>query len=127
MLAEIVFVVKEEFTKAGPGTPVSLSSVFLEVAEARLPSAIFWTPLRAAWTIWSWVRDFVIYKRVAENDGAVYKQPGRHWKLRRLRKPPEGGMRPAVILHPDFPDMSLGAENHAGRRECGFGVNYGVV
>ena len=38
-------------------TLVSFTSVSLEVAEARLPSAIFCTPLRAACTIWSWVRE----------------------------------------------------------------------
>jgi hypothetical protein len=27
--------------------------------EATLPSAMFCTPLRAAWTIWSWVRLFL--------------------------------------------------------------------
>ena len=37
-------------------TLVSLSSDFFEVPEAWLPSAMFCTPLRAACTIWSWVR-----------------------------------------------------------------------
>jgi hypothetical protein len=34
-----------------------LSSAFFEVAEAKLPSAMFCTPLGAAWTIWSRVRE----------------------------------------------------------------------
>ena len=41
----------EVFDRIGPVT------VWLEVAEARLPSAMFWRPLRAAWTIWSRVRE----------------------------------------------------------------------
>jgi len=44
-------------------TPTSLSSVFLEVPEAWLPSAIFCLPLRAAWIIWSVVRDLGLINR----------------------------------------------------------------
>jgi hypothetical protein len=41
----------------GRATFVSFSSVFFDVAEATLPSARFCFPLRAACTIWSWLRD----------------------------------------------------------------------
>ena len=44
-------------------TPISLSSVFLEVPEAMLPSAMFCRPLRAACTIWSCVRERLSMKR----------------------------------------------------------------
>jgi hypothetical protein len=37
-------------------TPTNFNSVFLEVPDAMLPSAMFCLPLRAACTIWSWVR-----------------------------------------------------------------------
>jgi hypothetical protein len=37
-------------------TLVSFSSIFFDVPLATLPSAMFCTPDRAAWTIWSWVR-----------------------------------------------------------------------
>ena len=42
---------------------VSLSSASLEVPEMRLPSAMFLLPLRAACTIWSWVRDLMLMTR----------------------------------------------------------------
>ena len=38
--------------------PTSFSSIFLDVPLTWLPSAMFLLPLRAACTIWSWVRDF---------------------------------------------------------------------
>jgi hypothetical protein len=38
-------------------TLISRSSAWLELAEARLPSEMFWRPLRAAGTIWSHVRE----------------------------------------------------------------------
>jgi hypothetical protein len=47
-LAKEVFKIEQEFLQAGLGHTVSLSSVFLEVAEATLPSAMFCTPDRAA-------------------------------------------------------------------------------
>jgi hypothetical protein len=34
-----------------------VQAVWDEAAAARLPSAIFWRPERAAWIIWSTVRD----------------------------------------------------------------------
>jgi len=43
-------------SKLARATFVSFSSIFLDVPLAFDPSAMFCTPLRAACTIWSWVR-----------------------------------------------------------------------
>lgn len=56
-LAQEVLVVQQELSRLARATLTSRSSVWLEVAAARLPSAMFWRPLRAACTIWSFVRE----------------------------------------------------------------------
>jgi hypothetical protein len=48
-VAEEIFVVEQQLMRR--------SSVCEEVADARLPSAMFWRPERAAWIIWSTVRE----------------------------------------------------------------------
>lgn len=50
-LPQEILVVECEFFEAGPCHAGNLSSFFREVPEAWLPSAMFCTPLRAAWTI----------------------------------------------------------------------------
>jgi hypothetical protein len=49
--------------KLARATLVSFISIFLEVVAAPLPSEMFRTPLRAACTIWSWVRLLLSMKR----------------------------------------------------------------
>ncbi len=59
-------------------------TLFLEVALASLPSAMFGTPLRAAWTIRSWVRLFLRMCR-SQNRTVTSQTSGVSWKLRRFR------------------------------------------
>jgi hypothetical protein len=56
-VAQVVLVVEQQFLKAGAATFTRRSSVCEEVAEQRLPSAMFCRPERAACTIWSTVRE----------------------------------------------------------------------
>lgn len=56
-MAEEVLAVAQQFFEAGAPTLVSLISVLFDVPEATLPSSMLRTPLRAACTIWSWVRE----------------------------------------------------------------------
>jgi hypothetical protein len=55
-LPQKIFVIELKFFEAARATLVNFSSNFFEVPLAWLPSAMFWTPLRAACTIWSCVR-----------------------------------------------------------------------
>lgn len=53
-------------------TLVSFISDFREVAAAPLPSLIFRTPLRAAWIIWSCVRERLSMNRSQKTTVASY-------------------------------------------------------
>ncbi len=50
-LPQKILIIELQLFQTGPPTLVSLSSIFFEVPDAWLPSAIFCTPDRAACTI----------------------------------------------------------------------------
>ena len=79
-----IFVVKQQFLEVERATFINRSSVCDEVAEARLPSAMFCLPERAACTIWSTVRERRS-RNLSQNQTVASSMKVAVWKLQVLR------------------------------------------